>query len=497
MRLTLLSRGSDLAVLQARLVARALQSHAAAVQVTLETRATEGDRDRSAPLATSPDKGLFTADLSDALALGHADLVVHSWKDLPIDGRADTVVAGTLPRADPRDVLLVRRDVIARRPEALSVLTSSPRRAWQMEGSLPPLLPWPITRVLSTPVRGNIPTRLRRLVAGEADALVVAKAALDRLLSEDGDASVAAAMRGHLAHCAWMVLPLRDFPTAPGQGALAIEVGRDRAATIELVKAISHEPTLTAVALEREILRGYGGGCHASIGATVLPRAYGLVRSVRGRLPDGAEIEDWHLHRAAEASLSAAPPLDRCDVRPWPLPHERKATRRRPLAVTVPLSADGVWVTRAEALPDSYAPPPDQLVWTAGGDTWRKLARRGIWVHGSSEGLGDTESPDIELLAGRPIGWLRLTHANAGIPGALATYVTEPVFPDDLASRTHFFWTSGAAFRRVLEAAPSIRSACHASGPGRTSIVLRDVLGPDGRVSIWLDYDQWLESLTR
>jgi hydroxymethylbilane synthase len=190
-------------------------------------------------------------------------------------------------------------------------------------------------------------------------------------------------------------------------------------------------------------------------------------------------------------------PAGQFDVRPWPLPHERTATTRRPLMVSLPAAADGIWVTRAEALPSGYAPSSSQLVWTAGGKTWRKLAARGIWVHGSTEGLGDLESPDIDHLAGRKIDWLRLTHANADIPGSLATYVTEPVFPDDLTSRTHFFWTSGAAFRRVLEAAPSIRSAFHASGPGRTARVLRDVLGPDGRVSIWLDYDQWLESLTR
>jgi hydroxymethylbilane synthase len=506
MHLTLLSRRSDLAVLQARLVARALEAHDAAIHVTLETRTTEGDRDRATPLSAAPDKGLFTADLSDALASGHADLVVHSWKDLPIEARTDTIVAGTLARADPRDVLLVRRDCIVRRPDVLSVLTSSPRRAWQADRSLSPLLPWPVGRVLATPVRGNIPTRLRKLIEGDADALVVAKAALDRLLSADGDAAVAAAMRDHLAQCAWMILPVRHFPTAPAQGALAIEVARNRVATIDLIKAISHEPTFTAVGLEREILRGYGGGCHASLGATVLPRDYGLLRSVRGRLADGTEIEEWALDRAtgpggsatgAEPSPAASTPGGRFDVRPWPLPHERKATTRRPLAVTVPASAGGIWVTRTEALPDSYTPSADQLVWTAGGRTWRKLAARGIWVHGSTEGLGDTESPDVDHLANRKVDWLRLTHANADIPGALATYVTEPVLPDDLTARTHFFWTSGAAFRRVLEAAPSIRSAFHASGPGRTARTLRDVLGPDGRVSIWLDYDQWLESLTQ
>ena len=181
MRLTILSRGSDLARVQARLVGSALLARFPDVDLIYDTRASAGDRDTATPLASLTDKGVFTADLSSALASGAADLVVHSWKDLPLDLPSGHVIGATLERADPRDMLLVRRDVVAERPSKLRVLSSSPRRAWLLQDVLPQLLPWSAS-VETVEVRGNVPTRIAKLMEGRGDALAVAKAALDRLL---------------------------------------------------------------------------------------------------------------------------------------------------------------------------------------------------------------------------------------------------------------------------------------------------------------------------
>src|SRR5262249_19575108 len=112
-------------------------------------------------------------------------------------------------------------------------------------------------------------------------------------------------------------------------------------------------------------------------------------------------------------------------------------------------------------------------------------------------GLGDAEAPAIDSLTGHTVAWQRLTHAASGDPDAVATYVVEQDVPGDVASRTHFFWTSGSLFLRVLDANPHLRGAWHASGPGRTARVLHETLGPDARVSTWLDYDQWLRHVTQ
>jgi hydroxymethylbilane synthase len=440
-----------------------------------------------------PDKGLFTADLSRALVNDDADLAVHSWKDLPIASPTGTVVAGTLPRADPRDVLLFRRDVAVRKPATLTILSSSPRRSWQLETSLRPRLPWPVAALTLAPVRGNIPTRLRRLLAGDGEALVVAKAALDRLLSADAPAPVATAIRAALDRCRWMVLPLKEHPAAPAQGAIGIEVAEKRHDLLAQAREITHGATWAAVTRERAILDALGGGCHEAVGATVLVRDYGEVTSVRARMPGQPDRLTWSLTPTA----AAPPPAAAATL--WPRKEERDRARRRRLEAGSPATSTALWVARAEALPPEWPIGEDQLVWAAGGRTWERLAARGVWVNGCADGLGEQEAPDVDRLAGRSVEWQRVTHAASGDPQAIATYVVDQELPADLDRRTHFFWTSGSLFRDALHRFPAIRGGWHASGPGRTARVVRDALGPDAhtRVSIWLDYDQWLHAVTR
>ncbi len=503
MRLTLLSRSSDLAKLQALLVGRALTARWPQDEIVYRTRTSAGDRDGVTPLAAMPDKGAFTADLSDALASGDADMVVHSWKDLPLELKPGHVVAATLERADSRDVLVVRGDVVDAGPPGLRILSSSPRRSWLLQQSLPALLPWRVERLDFVPVRGNIPTRLQKLVdrVDEADALVVAKAALDRLLGFGPPFEEAAArIRGLLDSCRWMVLPIREVPGAPAQGAVAVEAMATNAAVLERLRAISHAPTRLAVLRERDVLADYGGGCHEALGATVLARDYGQVTSVRGRSTKAGRAprqdEMWALVRAAGGSVQVPhAPEDRI----WPRPNERKRGERQPLDVAQPQDDRGYWVARAEALPSNWSLGPDRLVYVAGTRTWQRLAERGIWVHGCADGLGDAESPGLDTLAGRTIQWLRLTHRAAADadPSALATYVVRDPLPDDLASRTHFFWASGTLFREALARFPGIARGWHGVGPGRTSRVVREALGETGREQVWLDYDDWLREIRR
>jgi hydroxymethylbilane synthase len=340
------------------------------------------------------------------------------------------------------------------------------------------------------PVRGNVPTRLSRLVEGKGDALVVAKAALDRLLGFGAPfEAAAAAVRHALDASRWMVLPLRDVPGAPAQGAVAIEMAASGGALVDRVKAISHEPTWREVQMERDVLAAAGGGCHSALGATALLRPYGRVMSVRADRP----LDNWSGWSLADAGPAPPRASDR-DL--WPRPDERTHAQRRPLRVA-PLEDDcGYCVARAEALPEHWPIEPHRLVWAAGGKTWRRLAARGVWVHGCADGLGDVESPKVDLLAGRQVNWRRLTHEAAAEEGALATYAVEDPLPDDLAGRTHFFWTSGRQFLDALDRWPELHDRWHGSGPGRTSHVVRKTLGPAARARVWLDYEQWYQEVT-
>jgi len=489
-RLTILSRASELARIQAGLAGQVLAGAFPGVEIVHAVRAASGDRDQTTALSSMPDPGAFTADLSERLASGEVDLVVHSWKDLPLETRPDTVVAATLERADPRDVLLVRRDAVRDRLPRLEVLTSSPRRAWLIERSVAPLLPWPVEALSAVPVRGNVPTRLTKLIAGSTPALLVAKAALDRLLDprQPFDES-RRAVRAALAECRWMVLPISECPTAPAQGALALEVSAAREDLCARIAALRDRSAWRAATIERRVLSGYGGGCHQAVGATCLTREFGDVLSVRGRLPTGGEQSTWQL-----STGRPLPPrtLER-DI--WPRPDERHRAVRRPLDVAPPSDAAALWITRADALPESWRLSDRQLVWTAGVQTWHRLAARGVWVNGCADALGDTERPAIDLLSGASPSWRRLTHAGALVPDALPTYVVEEPLPDDLANRSHFFWTSGSLFRRAIDRWPALAERWHGCGPGHTRAVVEERLGSRDRLGVWLDWNSWYQDV--
>src|SRR5262249_10162999 len=152
---------------------------------------------------------------------------------------------------------------------------------------------------------------------------------------------------------------------------------------IKRLAGISHRPTWEAVARERAFLASHGGGCHAAIAATALPREYGTVFSAKAQTAKGTD-ERWALETTVRPSIAA-------DAKIWPRPDERERQTRRELVVSPPPADRGLWVSRSEALPTGWFLQADRFVWAAGGRTWRKLANRGIWVHGCADGLGDGE----------------------------------------------------------------------------------------------------------
>ena len=478
----ILSRASSLARLQTALVERALRESHPDLDIETLTRTSAGDQDQTSPLWKLPNKGAFTADLSESLIAGDADIVVHSFKDLPIDMPAGTRIAGALPRADARDLVLIKRAVIDRRPESLRILSSSPRRAWLLGDVLPSLLPWRTRSIEAVPVRGNIETRLRKLIEGEEHGLVMAKAAIDRLLGFGAPFErEAATVRERLQHCRWMLMPMREFPWAPAQGAIAIEIASGREDLERLIEPIASAQTMRAVEAERQVLAEHGGGCHQALGAAILERPYGRVVSVRSR---DTRTERWELERSGPAFPRAAA------AQLWPEPGSTITAARASLGVEPP-SASGYWIARAEALPDTWTVSADTIVWAAGSQTWKRLAQREVWVNGCADGLGDDERPPVDDLAGGTVSWVRLTHDRAPLADSLATYRVDTILPDDLPERTHFFWMSGELFKRAVERWPAIRHAWHASGPGHTRETIRAELGASDRIGVWLDRASW------
>lgn len=237
------SRGSALALAQARLVHDALEQIGRSSRIVVIE--TEGDR--RAP-DTAWGEGAFVAAIEQALLAGRVDAAVHSAKDVPTEEDPRLRIAAYLPRADPRDALVVRDDAAARRlddlPSGSRVGTDSPRRTGFLLARRPDLAVHPL--------HGNVDSRLRRLDSGETDALVLACAGLDRL-----------GLGGRIAER----LAPGIVPPAPGQGAVAVQIRHDDARTLAMLTAIDDRPTRLAVEAERAFLSASGGGCRAPIGA--------------------------------------------------------------------------------------------------------------------------------------------------------------------------------------------------------------------------------------
>ena len=495
MRVTIASRRSDLARIQAYQVGEALRAAHPQSEIEYSFHESLGDKNLNDPLWKMPEKGVFTQDFREGLLRGDFDLVVHSWKDLAIEDDPETEIVATLPRADQRDLLLVRNDRWRQVEQTgvISILTSSPRRAHNLDSFLRDALPAKIQDLKFENVRGNVPTRVHKLLDGENDGLIVAKAALDRLLDapQTEFAETRHFLREALARCRWMVLPLRENPSAPAQGALAIEISRQRPDIRALLAPLNCADTFSAVAAEREILRSYGGGCHQKIGASVLDRPYGAVTCLRGLTDDGQVLNQFTLR-----STRPRPPAIAAD-KMWPLDSsDGDWFTREPINVTADTAS--LWIARADAFPENWTIDPARLVWASGFQTWKKLARRGVWVNGCAEGLGEHERTRIETLTGGAVDWLKLTHESGYTVGAMETLATYRLIPKsephDLTDKQYFFWKSGSAFEYALSKNSWLKERTHFCGPGNTQKILeRHGVEPH----IFLDHSQWLKEMSQ
>jgi hydroxymethylbilane synthase len=239
-KIVLATRKSPLALAQAELVAARLRTQFPGTDCALLKVVTTGDRKLEWSLEKQGGKGLFTAELEQALLSGAADVAVHSSKDLPNESPNGLVIAGYLPREDPRDVLVVRHGVAT--PHLIA--TSSPRRRLQISLQFPD--------ATFTEIRGNVDTRLKKLAGGAADATVLASAGLKRL--------------GISLWPGLEFLPQEFGAMVPavGQGAIALQCRAEDAARFS---AALDPATQRQLGLERALQGRIGGGCQLAFAA--------------------------------------------------------------------------------------------------------------------------------------------------------------------------------------------------------------------------------------
>ncbi|MEY2564133.1 MAG: hydroxymethylbilane synthase [Verrucomicrobiota bacterium] len=269
------SRGSELARTQTAMVATALRQARPELEVKVQIIATSGDeRGGKRSEAIDPHagrKGLFTAEIERVLIAGGIDVAVHSAKDLPSEASPGAEVRSALPRAAVDDILIskVPGGLASLRPNAL-VATGSVRRQYQLR--------WKHPGFEIADLRGNVPTRLRKLVTNDWDAIVLARAGVERL----GYELPAGAFIFEGAQLYAEVLPQQQFLPAGGQGVIALQVRSEDDKTRETVDRVNHVETLFCLQAEREFLRLLQGDCDSPVGV--------LATAETGRMKMSAQV---------------------------------------------------------------------------------------------------------------------------------------------------------------------------------------------------------------
>ncbi|MGH9863914.1 MAG: hydroxymethylbilane synthase [Candidatus Acidiferrales bacterium] len=283
-RLRIGSRGSKLALWQAKHIGERLARECGA-EFEIVVIKTSGDNFQSAPVAEIGGKGIFIREIEDALLDGRVDIAVHSMKDVPTATPRGLCFPAVTKREDPRDCLVSRRgESLANLPHGARIGTSSLRRQSQLRYFRKDL------QVVE--MRGNVDTRMRKLEAGEFDAIVVAKAGLDRLGLGDKIAEV---------------LAPEIMLSAIGQGALAIEARERDEALREMLTSFDDSETRAAVTAERALLTELEGGCQVPLGAWGRIENGALRLDARVLAADGSEC----IARNATGSAASAEEIGR------------------------------------------------------------------------------------------------------------------------------------------------------------------------------------------
>lgn len=288
-RVVLGSRGSELARRQTSMVIEALKGKWSQLEIATEIIKTQGDERKAEPVdPRGGRKGLFTAEIERALADGKIDIAVHSAKDLPSETTEALELGGVLPRAAFGDLLISKRsDGTALRPGA-TIATGSVRRQHQLR--------WKQPGVEVADLRGNVPTRLRKLVSGDWDAIVLARAGVERLGYDLAGGSFD--FQGVLLHAE--ILSSDDFVPAGGQGVIALQVRSDDENAKAMVRAINHPETFLCLQAEREFLRLLQGDCGSPVG--VLATISGSGMTVCAQVFEPPRIEPRRARVEGEAT---------------------------------------------------------------------------------------------------------------------------------------------------------------------------------------------------
>ncbi len=488
------ARKSDLAKLQAYLVGDAIKKKFKELQIEYSFRESLGDKNLTNPLWKMPEKGVFTQDFKDDLIKGNTDIVVHSWKDIPIETNLKTEIVATMPRADERDVLLFKKRFLDHpaSQKKLTLHSSSPRREFNLKPFFSWSLPFKPDDVQFLPVRGTIQTRIQKaLDSDDVHGIIVAKAALDRLLSakQSEFKKTQKFLRSALKTMLIQIVPLSQSPSSAAQGALGIEVLKKNTYIKKIVELINQPNDFKLINEERKRFKHWGGGCHQKMGVSFKTTGKHILCFERGL--DKKDRFIWHqeILRSPYGKMKKAIPEG--DFVECHRELDKKIDDLRPYKAK---KNDSLILTKGNLLTNDSS--KDIYLWTSGSETWRHLADQGYWILGSYDALGETQVPEVEVLLGKKPPWKKLTHEQ-GNPKPWAktlklytvTYNSlEPILRNK--DKTHFYWSHGELFLTCLKEFPWLKKKVHVCGIGSTLDAVEKHIKPESIITVY-NFKEW------
>ena len=448
---------------------------------------TEGDLNTEKPLWQMDGKDFFTKELDQALLAGEIDLVVHSYKDLGSVRPKGIKLGAITERTFPHDILLMNKNVVDKLinnnfNSELIIGTSSPRRIYNVENFLLEYLPGNPKGIKTKQLRGNVNTRISKLVAGDFDGIVLALPGLERLAQTKNSAEEIAPL---LENLTFAVLPTSHFPAAASQGALGIEFNQNRTDRGELenkLKLVHHHETAEAVKIEREHFQHFGGGCHLAVGITTRFANGHLVTSMRGT-SDGESIHQNLIENFSREKIENKKVFIGLNTQSKIFVSDQLLERRPVTWVNIENAPKFITTKYAAVDKQNIIDLQNHLVFCAGTRTWTEMAKKGIFVHGCADGIGENElnsfknSAFLNLITKNKIqnDWQILTHQDgqSKLGKTTCAYSSERLsysneFKNELLKCDIFFWSSFRQFETYLNEFPDIKNKIHCAGLGKT-----------------------------
>jgi hydroxymethylbilane synthase len=393
------ARGSLLSVTQSELIQRQLKELTGDDFEIIKIK-TEGDIKVDQPLWQMEGKDFFTKELDHALVKGQVDLVIHSYKDLGSVRPQGIELAAITERNYPFDIMLIKQSTIEsmknQTRNAFVIGTSSPRRIVNLEKHIHQYIPHLShhTHISCKMLRGNVNTRIEKLLDNQYDAIVLAMAGLERLATHP---DALTKLKDLVTGLNFMILPASAFPPAASQGALALEIASNRTDHGELknkLKKVHHAKTAELIGIERERFQSYGGGCHLAVGIHAREIHQQIYVTERGEV-DHQNIDEHYKYQACSPIKLSSKDIRFLGINKTQHPKENtlidQATSYRLKNQLPAISQAHLFVTSSHCIAALKQISNIKTIWCAGTKSFKKIVQAGFWVNGCSDSLGHQE----------------------------------------------------------------------------------------------------------